>query len=466
MAGLILMQQATNGYGLDKNGTVIQNGLLFLSSQPSGAEIYLNGKLNSNKTDARLTLPSDVYNVELRRPGYVSWRRTIELDAAQVEHFDYPLLFPTQLSTTSLASITGTPAMSTQSPDHRWLLVSANDNPLAFSVYDLKNPAKPATTISLPTNVLTAGLSQSWQVSEWADDNQHVVLEHHYDGKTEYILVDRSTPDQSINLTTTLSVNPSKLTLSNRKYDQYYVFDTVAHTLQTAVLKTAILTPLLDHVLAYQSYGDDTVLYVTDSGATAGKSIVKLKVGATTYTIRSVATAPSYVLNLATYSGVMYVACGSGGDGRAYVYKDPVSQIKSRINSLAVPVYVFHVLQPNYLAFSTNAQYILIENGSQISVYDLLNKHGYSYSLSGPIDAPATHVNWMDGNRIDYISNGKVTVIDYDKMNARTLISASSAYVPAFSPDFKLLFVLTHSALTGSTDSVLTQTSLRTAADR
>jgi hypothetical protein len=466
MTGLILLQQATKGYGLDKHGDVIQNGLMFLSSQPKGAEIYLNGKLNSNKTDSRLTLPSNVYNVELRRPGYNSWRRTIVLDAAEVEHFDYPLLFPTKLTTTTLASINGTPALSTQSPDRRWLLVSSNENALNFSVYDLKNPTKAATPISLPATILSAGATQSWKISEWADDNQHVVLEHHYDDKMEYIMVDRDTPEQSVNLTTTLSITPSKLTLNNRKYDQYYVYDAATHTLQTAALKAATLTPLLDHVLAYQSYSDNTVLYVTDSGAVTGKSLVKLKVGNATYTIRSVQAAPTYVLNLATYNGVMYLACGSSGDSRSYVYRDPVAQIKDRSNHLAVPAYVFHVAHPDYLSFSTTAQYILIENGPVVSVYDFLNKHGYSYNVTGAIDAPATHVSWMDGNRLAYVSSGKLTVIDYDKTNARTLVSASASYLPAFSPDYKFVYTLTHSALAGSADSALLQTSLLSSADR
>ena len=44
IATLVLLYQAY-GFGLGKNGTVIQNGLVFLSSQPRPANIYMNGKL-------------------------------------------------------------------------------------------------------------------------------------------------------------------------------------------------------------------------------------------------------------------------------------------------------------------------------------------------------------------------------------------------------------------------------------
>ncbi len=412
-----------------------------------------------------MVLPSNIYKTELRRAGYESWKRTIELNGASVEHFDYPLLLPTTLSPTSIDTIAGTPSVSSQSPDRRWLLVSHADSITTFSLYDLKNPTKAAVLITLPSTILSTGAAQTWQTPEWADDNQHLVLGHRFDDKNEYILIDKDAPDQSVNLVTTLGANPTKLTLNNKKYDQYYLYDSGTRILQKASLKAVTPLLVLDHVLGYQSFSDDTLLYATDSTAPVGKASIRLKVAADSYTIRLVPLGASYVLDLAAYNSGMYIACGSSADTRAFVYRDPVGQTKSRINHLPVPVFVAHVSNPNYLSFSVNTQYILAENGAQISVYDIQNKHGYNYSLNLPIDSPMTHVKWMDGNRLTYVSSGKLRIIDYDQTNARTLIPASSSHLAAFSPDFTNLYTLTHAP--GAEDRYsLTQTSLLAPTDR
>src|SRR5579863_5593930 len=77
--GLAVVILVYNAYGYSintKNGTVVQNGLLFVSSQPGGANIYLNG-VYYGTSSSRLVLPSADYNLKLSRSGYRDWQRTI-----------------------------------------------------------------------------------------------------------------------------------------------------------------------------------------------------------------------------------------------------------------------------------------------------------------------------------------------------------------------------------------------------
>jgi hypothetical protein len=122
IATLILLYQAY-GFGLGKNGTVIQNGLTFFSSQPHPANIYLNGTLGKSQTNSRVVLPAGIYHIRLARDGYREWQRTIEVEGGDVQHFDYPFLIPKQLTTKKTTSYTGAPGLATQSPDRRWLLI-------------------------------------------------------------------------------------------------------------------------------------------------------------------------------------------------------------------------------------------------------------------------------------------------------------------------------------------------------
>jgi hypothetical protein len=300
-------------------------------------------------------------------------------------------------------------------------------------------------------------------IGEWADDNQHVVLQHNYDGKTEFILVDRANPSQSVNLNTALSASPGKLTLKNKKYDQYYVYDTATGILQTASLKSPALTPVLQHVLAYQSYGDDTLLYVTGDGAPAGKVLVKLRVGSTTSTIRSLPAGTTYLVDLTKYNGVMYVAAGDTAGSKVYIFQDPAAQLAAQPGQAPVPTQVLHVPQPSYLSFSPNTQFIVASNGNYFGVYDIENENGYNYTTPETMDTPQTHATWMDGDRLTYISSGKLVVFDYDNTNHQTLMAADSRYLPAFAPDYKNVYALAPGTA-GQTD--FDQTPLLTAADR
>jgi hypothetical protein len=464
IAALVLLYQAY-GFGIGKNGTVIQNGLTFFSSQPNPANIYVNNQLKPVTTNTRLVLPAGIYHVKLARSGYRDWQRTIELDGGSVEHFDYPFLFPKTVDTKKIQSYVSAPGFMTQSPDHRWLLIEQPGSLTNFDVFDLKNPTKPPVTVSLPANLLaSAATSESWQLGEWADDNQHVLLKHSYDSKTEFILLDRVNPDQSVNLNNSLSVNPTSLTLKNKKYDQYYIYDAATAVLQADSLKAPAITPVLQQVLAYQSYSDDTLLYVTDSDAPAGSVLVKLRIGSQTSIIRKLPAGSNYLVDLTKYSNVMYVAAGDTTGDKVYIYKDPVGQLAAQPNQAVVPAQVLHVSQPDYLSFSPNAQFIAAANGSHFGVYDIENTNGYNYTVPQPLDAPQAHATWMDGDRLAMVSGGQLTVFDYDDTNQQSLVPASSRYLPAFAPDYKNVYDLAPNATTGQFE--LIQASLLIAADR
>ncbi len=464
IATMVLLYQAY-GFGIGKNGTVIQNGLTFFSSHPHPAKIYVNNELKPAATNTRLVLPAGIYDIKLARYGYRNWQREIELDGGSVQHFDYPFLIPKTLSTKQIDTFASAPGMVSQSPDHRWLVVQKPATINEFEVYDLKNPSKAPVAIVIPDGVLTRPVSsESLVVNEWADDNDHILLQHNYDDKLEFVLMERTNAEQTLNLNSRLSVNPTKITLNDKKHDRYYLYDAAAQTLQTATSEAIDATPPLQHILAYQSHGSNTLLYVTDSDAPAGKVLVKLQIGNKTMAIRNLPTSSNYLVDLTKYSGVMYVAVGSADGSKVYIYEDPVGQLAKWPNQAIAPLQVLHVPQPNYLSFSASAQFIIAESGSRFGVYDIENEKGHNYTMPAILDTPQSHISWMDGNRLTLVSNGKLNIIDYDNTNRQVLTSAASQYLPAFAPDYKNVYILTPSDVAGQLK--LMQVSLLSKADQ
>lgn len=464
---IILLYHAY-GFGVDRNGKVIQNGLVFLSSTPNPADIYINGKQYKEDTNARLLLSSGQYTVDVKRDGYNGWRRAITVEGGSVERFDYPFLVPSKLQTSTVKTYEKQPQMATVSLDRKWLLTQIPGTADTFEVFDLskaEDVAKTAKQIVIPSSAFTAtqeGTAQSWELVQWSTDNEHVVLKHIFqkDSKEthEFVLLNRDKPAESVNLTNAWGVNPTTVELRDQKYDQYYLFDQVAGTLSVASLKEPTPKPYLANVLSFKSYGDDTMLYATNKDTAANTVAIKLKRGETTHTIRTFLAGSQYQVNLTKYDGAWYVAAGSTADGRVFVYKNPVDQLKEE--KVAVPVRVLKVPNVNYVAFSANTRFVMAESGSKFAVYDAENDKGYTFDAKVSLDAPQVHATWMDGHRIIMTSNGKITFFDFDGSNKQTLVAANAKFLPFFDRDYEYLY-----SLNGAEATTLQKTPLRTPED-
>ncbi len=460
---LVLLYQAS-GFGVNSKGQVVQNGLVFFSSQPNPADIYLNGKKSKDQTNARLSLPAGSYAARLTRTGYRDWQRTVNVQGGDVQHFDYPFLFPKDLVTKNQASYATAPGISTQSRDRRWLLVQQSSTATKFDLYDLKNPKEAAIALTLPASAVRLSTGdQTWEAIQWADDNKHVLLKHTAGTESEFILVDREDATKTENLNQTLGSNPPELTLIDNKYDKYHLFNPAAGTLESASLDNATPVKLLSGVLEYKSYGSKTVLYVTSEGATEGKAKVMVLIGDKHYSIREVAANTTYLLDMAGYRGAPYVVLGATSEGMVYVYKDPVGQLGDESVKIPTAIRAMKIANPNYVSFSPTAQYIVAEGGTQFGVYDIFLKRAYVYAQTAPLDAPQLHAEWMDGNRLTYVSGSKLVVFDYDRRNLQTLMAANAGAAPYFSSDYKYVYAFAPG--TTGASAQLTQTALLTQAD-
>lgn len=469
----ILLLYTAYGYGLHK-GQVVQDGLIFVSSTPSGSNVYLKQGTNAGwqqqgTTGERLFLVAGTYTLKVERNGYRTWQRAVTVEGGTVEHFDYPFLFPINLQTTTIKSYASASPLATQSPDRRWILVEQPDKFGSFDLYDIKNPKQqiPISTVSLPDNVLTASSgSQSLQLVEWSNDNRHVLLQHTYPGGSEYVLLDAQNPSQSVNLTKTLNLAPEdQLSLQNKAYDHYFVYNTKTLGLGTTSLSNTAVSPLVEHVLAYKTYNTNVVLYVTNDGAPAGKVDVKIFQNNKTYVIRTLPTDTAYLVDLAQYSGSWYVAAGAQHDNQVYVYQDPVNILSQGTNTVLVPNTILRVTQPNYLQFSANTQFIVAAHNNQFAVYDAQYDKTYAYTTDAPFDTAQPHATWMDGDRLTYISSGKLFVFDYDSTNPQTLMPANANYLPFFDQNYHFVYSLA-APTSNPTQMDLTRTALLTPADQ
>lgn len=94
--GTYLMIRYAQGYRPTRTGTIRGTGLLSANSFPTAAEVYINGKLTT-ATDNTLNLNPGEYDIEIRKDGYYTWSKKVQIVAELVTETNAQL-FPTSPS--------------------------------------------------------------------------------------------------------------------------------------------------------------------------------------------------------------------------------------------------------------------------------------------------------------------------------------------------------------------------------
>lgn len=90
------------GYRVHTDGSVQSTGLIVLQSDPSGAQIIIDGKVKT-ATQATLTLPPGWYDITIAKDGFQPWQKRMKIQGEVVAKAE-ALLLPTNPSLTALTA--------------------------------------------------------------------------------------------------------------------------------------------------------------------------------------------------------------------------------------------------------------------------------------------------------------------------------------------------------------------------
>ncbi|HWA51579.1 MAG TPA: PEGA domain-containing protein [Patescibacteria group bacterium] len=192
-AGYALILYA-NGYRLNKDNKLVANGLLVANSDPNGAQILIDGKLNS-ATNATITLSPGSYSVDIKKEGYLDWNKQIQIQNGIVTEVDASL-FPQAVS---LNPITFAGAINPViSPDYSKIVYGD-----ATGIWVVETINLPLGFNSAPTEItdLVPDANTTWS---WSPDSRQILVKT----KTSNYLLNISsttTVSQLVDLTATLA---------------------------------------------------------------------------------------------------------------------------------------------------------------------------------------------------------------------------------------------------------------------
>lgn len=121
---LIAVIAYARGYRFDlEERSVKSTGIISATSNPKAAKTYVDGKLKG-VTDTNLTLAPGNYLIEIKKDGYTSWSKKINLKGELVINVD-PVLFPINPSLSPLTNLGVIKAVATE--DGNKIVIIATD---------------------------------------------------------------------------------------------------------------------------------------------------------------------------------------------------------------------------------------------------------------------------------------------------------------------------------------------------
>lgn len=161
--------------GIDEKNqvTLSPRGLLVVNSEPNGAQVFINGELKT-ATNATLSLAPKTYEVEIKKEGYIPWKKQMLIKEEEVTQIDAFLV----ASAPSLTALTFSGAFNP--------ILSADNTKIAYGVPVGEDNGEKAGLWVLETVNLPLGFNRDpRQITDidltgatwrWSPDGQEILL--------------------------------------------------------------------------------------------------------------------------------------------------------------------------------------------------------------------------------------------------------------------------------------------------
>jgi hypothetical protein len=448
LATYILVATAMGFQIFQRDGQVVQNGIVYLDSKPLSTDIYINGKKENNKTDTRLALAEGDYEVILKSDGYKDWTKRILVEGGKVKFINYPRLFPVKLTTEDLKSYNGkNSGFNMQSPDRHWIVFQPQINSAEINIIDTTQTNVPQQVLTLPNEIIGATNNKvgSLDVLEWSGDNKHFLIKHTADtGIVNFSIINREDISKSINLNKIFNIKPTKVSLFDGKIDKVYLYFSEGGVLKIGDVNAKVTNEqIADQVLGYKPYGNNRIIFATTKNSTTGKVVVnaingnkQFLIGETEYD-----SSGNYNLDAREFSGDWYFIIGSRLSDKVHIYKNPENFMVSTKDKTPNILTTLKVSSPTYVNVSPSGRFILASGPQSFMVYDTDLQVSYKVRLQAPVDS-GTSIKWLDDFLVQYSIAGKLYLSEFDGKNVREMAEVKAPYLGSVDGSFKRLYVI------------------------
>ncbi len=453
---VIVLAFLVSGYWLNSNLEVERQGMLQVSSNPTGANVLIDGESSwLQRTNTSKVLPVGEHTITLTKDGYDTWSKTIAISEGLLYRLHYPRLFlldrtPEQyLDTSNLIYATVSPdreSILLINNTTKWSLVRLSDEKPEPRVVDVSGIFSGASSDP------DALFSSTILASNWSRDGSRAILKTQSGDSTEWVLLDVRNPSHSINLTREFSSDFSEIQIADDSANTLLAvqdgnlrkIDTSARSMSTVlvtgisffdhfdneVVFTAVAPVVSESDSSTDAESSADVEPTTDSDVVSAPYYVgSLKLGNDKTTRLLPLSSPAKVV-ISKFYDDKYLTLLDGSQVQVY-RKDDLS------------LYTEHSLsfEPAIITVGHDGEFISMSTGAHFATLDMESNEIADWS------APSEHFGWLDDDMVYAVSDGELIVYDYDGLNRRVLSSDVSATLPVTITDNKWLYYFKGSSI-------------------
>lgn len=445
--GVGLLSAWMLGYSFNREqGAIEQGGILQIGTKPSSAKVTINGVSQIRTTNYKYVGPAGDYALELSRAGYRSWQKTVPILPGRITWSTYARLIPEKIEADPVVEVASTlvDAMPSGSGAYYALLHSEEGLP-SMSIVRIDGEEVEETPKEIPTNIISEGdegAAHSYEIVAWSGDERRILLQHDFGEDTEWIVIDRRNPEDSINASTLLGLNNIEdvMFANNDGRSLYGVVDGGLRVL--SLDRGSISRPYASNVESYSMAASNYITYVTEPNEEGMQDVGYTKTSFDEpVVLRSIESVPGaeVLVTMDDYFDTWHVLIGQGREAVLYSTPRLPSSPKGSIALTHVEDLTLGS-QVTDMRFSANGQLAIVEDGYSFAAYNLEIKQTNSTTLEGVTEHPRmtrhldSHLLWTDNGE------GVMRTYEFDGANQHNLVEAEIKFDATFSPSSKYLY--------------------------
>ena len=430
-----------SGYWLNSDFKVERQGLLQISSIPTGADVSIDGESAwLQRTNTSKVLSSGEHTITLTKEGYDSWSKTVNISEGLLYRIHYPRLFPQNRSAEDILDASGT-TLSTVSPDHNslllindtteWKLINLNNETIKPQEIDI---SKIFSSISLADSAKIGLFTGKILDIDWDYNGTHALFKvQGNNSNTEWVLLDIKNPTNSINLTREFGSNFSEIQiLDNDSNNLLAVQNNNLHKIN--VSGKSLSAVLIENIINFDHYGDNEIIFsaqnVSESSSAGPYYVGLLKIGENKTTVLKETTTPAKV-TLSKFYDDKYIT----------VLEENLVSLYQKENDFKL-LHTFELtFNPSIIEVGHSGEFITMLLDNQIATLDMEAMSIIEWQATG------NTFGWIDNDMIYSVADNELTVYDYDGLNRRTIANNVSSHFPAAITNNKWLYYFSDDSL-------------------
>lgn len=433
---VIILAFIVSGYWVNSDFKIERNGLLQISSIPTGADVSIDGESAwLQRTNTSKVLSSGEHTVTLTKEGYDSWSKTINISEGLLYRIHYPRLFPNNRSSENLLDITGT-TISTISPDHNSLIL-INDT-TKWSFINLDSDTIKPQLLDISKFFSSVSLAESAEVGlftgkildiHWDYNGNHALFKVQSDDHLEWVLLDVKNIADSVNLTREFGGNFTEIQiLDNDSNNLLAIQNGNLHKIN--VSGKSLSAVLVENIINFDHYSNNEIIFsAINNTEKAPYYIGLLKIGEDKI-INVVETSTPAKVTLSKFYDDKYITI---------LENNILSLYKKEDFEL---LHTFELsFTPSTIEVGHDGEFITMTLDNQIATLDM------EAMVITEWQTASNTFGWIDNDMLYSIDNSELIVYDFDGLNRRAIATNVSSHFPAAITNNKWLYYSSDNSL-------------------